>query len=112
RSATLAGPPHPPPRTPGYVWAGIVHCTAAHALLIPPPAPGGHRETDLAMLGLFGAPHLDRIRAAYDEHTPLGEGWRQRVPLHHLHPLLIHVVLFGGAYSAMTADAAVAALAA
>ncbi len=28
-------------------------------------AHGGHRETDLAMLALFGAPHLEAILRAY-----------------------------------------------
>ncbi|WP_349239565.1 fructosamine kinase family protein [Nocardia sp. CC201C] len=112
RIGTLAGPAEPPSRIHGDLWSGNVHWTDGRAMLIDPAAHGGHRETDLAMLALFGAPHLDRIRAAYDEYAPLGEGWRQRIPLHQLHPLLIHVVLFGGAHSAMTADAAVAALAA
>jgi fructosamine-3-kinase len=50
------------------------------------------------MLALFGAPHLDRILAAYNEVAPLADGWRARVPLHQLHPLLVHVALFGAAY--------------
>jgi hypothetical protein len=43
------------------------------------------------MLALFGAPHLDRIIAAYDEASPLADGWRARMFLHQLHPLLINV---------------------
>jgi len=50
------------------------------------------------MLSLFGAPHLDRILATYQEQAPLAGGWRGRVPLHQLHPLLVHVCLFGGSY--------------
>ena len=50
------------------------------------------------MLALFGAPHLDRILAAYDEAAPLGAGWRDRVPLHQVWPLLVHAALFGGGY--------------
>ena len=41
------------------------------AWLIDPAAHGGHRETDLAMLALFGCPHLDAVVAAYDEAAPL-----------------------------------------
>jgi fructosamine-3-kinase len=63
------------------------------------------------MLALFGAPHLDRILAAYDEASPLADGWRDRVPLHQLHPLLVHVALFGAGYRAQTVEAARAALA-
>jgi fructosamine-3-kinase len=50
------------------------------------------------MLALFGAPHLDRIVAAYDEVAPLADGWRARVGLHQLHPLLVHAALFGASY--------------
>ena len=64
------------------------------------------------MLALFGAPHFDRITAAYHEVTPLTAGWRARVPLHQLHPLLVHVCLFGGSYRESALAAARAALAA
>jgi fructosamine-3-kinase len=50
------------------------------------------------MLALFGAPHLDRIVAAYDEVSPLSDGWHERVALHQMHPLLVHAVLFAGGY--------------
>jgi fructosamine-3-kinase len=108
---TLAGPPEPPSRIHGDLWSGNVLWTeAGRAMVIDPAAHGGHRETDLAMLALFGAPHLDRILAAYDEASPLADGWRARVPLHQLHPLLVHVALFGAAYRARTMEAARAAL--
>ncbi|MFI7670312.1 fructosamine kinase family protein [Nocardia sp. NPDC049526] len=109
---TLAGPPEPPSRIHGDLWSGNVLWTADRALVIDPAAHGGHRETDLAMLALFGAPHLDRIRAAYHETHPLADGWRNRIPLHQLHPLLVHVVLFGGSYRSRTLTTASAALAA
>jgi fructosamine-3-kinase len=68
-------------------------------VLVDPAAHGGHRETDLAQLALFGAaPHLDRIRTAYHEVWPLADGWRERVPLHQLHLLLVHAALFGAGY--------------
>ena len=105
RIADLAGPAEPPSRIHGDCWSGNILWTDGRAALIDPAAHGGHRETDLAMLALFGAPYLDRILAAYSEAVPLADGWRQRVPLHQLHPLLVHVCLFGGGYR----DAAVAA---
>ncbi|TYB48836.1 fructosamine kinase family protein [Actinomadura chibensis] len=107
---TLAGPPEPPSRIHGDLWSGNVQWTGERALLIDPAAHGGHRETDLAMMALFGTPRLDRILAAYDEAAPLADGWRARVPLHQLHPLLVHVVLFGTSYGATLAEAARAAL--
>ncbi|QKW33213.1 fructosamine kinase family protein [Actinomadura sp. NAK00032] len=106
----LAGPPEPPSRIHGDLWSGNVQWTDDRALLIDPAAHGGHRETDLAMMALFGTPHLDTVLAAYDEAAPLADGWRGRVPLHQLHPLLVHVALFGGSYRASLVDAARASL--
>jgi len=44
------------------------------------------------------ARHLERIIAAYAEASPLADGWRERVALHQLHPVMLHAVLFGGGY--------------
>lgn len=110
RIETLAGPPEPPARIHGDLWSGNVLWSGGRGWMIDPAAHGGHRETDLAMLALFGAPHLDRIIAAYQEVRPLAEGWRARVPLHQLHPLLVHVTLFGSAYRDATVRAARSAL--
>lgn len=105
----VAGPPEPPSRIHGDLWSGnVVWGADGRAWLVDPAAHGGHRETDLAMLALFGAPHLDRIVAAYDEAHPLAGGWRERVALHQLHPLVVHAALFGGAYAARAAAAATA----
>ena len=49
------------------------------------------------MLALFGG-LSDRFVAAYAEVAPLADGWRRRQPLHQLHPLLVHALLFGGGY--------------
>lgn len=110
RAEDLAGPPEPPSRVHGDLWSGNVRWTDGRAMLIDPAAHGGHRETDLAMMALFGTPHLDRILAAYDREAPLAPGWRDRVPLHQLHPLLVHVALFGGSYRASLVEAARSAL--
>ncbi|MFC4012341.1 fructosamine kinase family protein [Nonomuraea purpurea] len=98
RFADVAGPPEPPARIHGDLWSGNVLWSGGAGVLIDPAAHGGHRETDLAMLDLFGLPYLDRVLGAYREEFPPAEGWRERVPLHQLHPLLVHVVLFGGGY--------------
>ncbi|MGH4015741.1 MAG: fructosamine kinase family protein [Pseudonocardiaceae bacterium] len=106
----LAGPAEPPARLHGDLWSGNVHAGAGgRAWLLDPAAHGGHRETDLAMLALFGYPHLDRVLTGYQAATPLAPGWQARVPLHQLFPLLVHVVLFGGGYGASAAAAARAA---
>lgn len=94
------GGAEPPARIHGDLWPGNVLWGAdGRAWLVDPAAQGGHRETDLAQLALFGgAPHLDRVLAAYQEAWPLADGWRERVPLHQLHLLLVHTALFGAAY--------------
>jgi fructosamine-3-kinase len=112
RITELAGPAEPPSRLHGDCWSGNVQWSGGRGWLIDPAAHGGHRETDLAMLALFGAPFLDRILASYDETAPLAAGWRARVPLHQLHPLLVHACLFGAGYAEPVAQAARAALAA
>jgi fructosamine-3-kinase len=111
RIGELAGPPEPPSRIHGDLWSGNLLWSGGRGWLIDPAAHGGHRETDLAMLSLFGAPRLAEIVAGYTETVPLADGWRSRVPLHQLHPLLVHVCLFGGGYAAQLAAAARAALA-
>ncbi len=106
----LAGEPEPPARVHGDLWNGNVLWAGRDAVLIDPAAHGGHREADLAMLALFGLPHLERVRDAYNEVAPLASGWRSRVALHQLHPLLVHVCLFGAAYRTTTLEAARTAL--
>ncbi len=100
RLPALAGPPEPPARLHGDLWNGnVVWGADGHARLIDPAAHGGHRETDLAMLRLFGCPHLDRVLAGYQRVAPLADGWAERVGLHQLFPLLVHAVLFGRGYA-------------
>lgn len=110
----LDHPDDRPARIHGDLWTGNVLWApadaGAEAVLIDPAAHGGHRETDLAMLALFGAPHLAEILRGYDEAHPLRAGWRDRVPLHQLHPLATHSAGHGAGYAVALADAARAVL--
>ena len=94
-----------PARCHGDLWAGNVLWSPEGAVLIDPAAHGGHPETDLAALQLFGIAHQERILGAYQEAAGWDSSWRQRVPLHQLHLLFLHVAVFGGSYvrQAMTA---------
>ncbi|HEY3995808.1 MAG TPA: fructosamine kinase family protein [Mycobacterium sp.] len=102
----------PPARLHGDLWSGNLMWTPDGVVLIDPAAHGGHRETDLAMLVLFGCPHYEAVAAGYQQVRALRPGWRDRIGLHQLFPLLAHVVLFGGGYAQQTHEAARTALAA
>ncbi|OZB46842.1 MAG: fructosamine kinase [Cellulomonas sp. 14-74-6] len=87
-----------PARLHGDLWSGNVVWTVAGATLVDPAAHGGHRETDLAMLALFGLPYLELVLEAYQDVHPLRRGWQHRVGLHQLYPVGVHALLFGGGY--------------
>ena len=98
RLLELGGEAEPPARLHGDLWAGnrLVDVDG-DSWLIDPAGHGGHREFDLAMMrvfGGFGAAVFD----AYNDRLPLADGWRARVPLHQLAPLVVHAIKFGGGY--------------
>ncbi len=96
----LGGDPEPPARLHGDLWAGnrLVDVDG-DSWLIDPAAHGGHREFDLAMMELFGG-FGEACFAEYRSASPLADGWRDRVPLHQLAPLVVHAIKFGGGYVA------------
>ncbi len=93
-------------RIHGDLWGGNIvwEQVGGHTVgtLIDPSAHGGHAETDLAELALFGVDHRDAIIAGYQEVSPLADGWRERVAVHQFHMLLVHCALFGGHYLRQT----------
>ena len=92
------GPEEPPARLHGDLWSGNAICDASGVpWLVDPAVYGGHREIDLAMMDLFGG-FSKRVFDAYDEAFPLAPGWRERIALYQLYPLLVHLNLFGSGY--------------
>ena len=100
-------PAEPPARLHGDLWSGnVLGDHHGRPWLIDPAAYGGHREMDFAMLDLFGRIPA-RTAAAYEEVAPFADGWRQRIPLWQLFPLLVHAVLFGAGYLGQARELAV-----
>jgi fructosamine-3-kinase len=105
----LCGPAEPPARLHGDLWGGnMISDDLGEPCLIDPAVYGGHREIDLAMMKLFGG-FGARVFAAYKEAYPLADGYRERVALYQLYPLMVHVNLFGGGYLPQV-EAALAAI--
>jgi fructosamine-3-kinase len=98
RLPELCGPPEPPARLHGDLWAGnLLVDDGGTPCLCDPAVYGGHREIDLAMMRLFGG-YGPRVFAAYGDAWPLAPGHEERVTLYQLYPLMVHVNLFGGGY--------------
>jgi fructosamine-3-kinase len=101
----LGGDPEPPARLHGDLWGGNrLVGEDGGSWLIDPAAHGGHREFDLAMMRLFGG-FDESCFGAYDDAFPVAPGWRERVPLHQLAPLLVHAIKFAGGYVRAVEDA-------
>ncbi|MEZ5382401.1 MAG: fructosamine kinase family protein [Microthrixaceae bacterium] len=100
RLGRMGVPREPPARLHGDLWAGNRLMDGdGNSWLIDPASHGGHREFDLAMMALFGG-FGPACWAAYEEASPLADGWQDRVPLHQLAPLITHAIKFGGGYVA------------
>jgi len=105
RLGELCGPAEPPARLHGDLWSGnVMTGSDGRRWLIDPAVYGGHREIDLAMLRLFGAPGPGLL-AAYEEVAPLAAGHEERVELYQVLPLLTHAALFGGGWGASALSA-------
>jgi len=90
-------PGHPPAALlHGDVWGGnVLVADGRISGLIDPACYRGDREVDVAMPTLF-----DHPPACFFDALDLAPGWRDRLPVYRLWPLLVHVRLFGGGYLA------------
>lgn len=92
-------PPEPPALVHGDLWSGnFLFDQAGQVVLIDPAVYFGHREVDIAMSTLFGQ-FDDEFYHAYHGAYPMETGWKERLDIYNLYPLLIHVNLFGGGYA-------------
>jgi protein-ribulosamine 3-kinase len=82
----------------GDLWNGNVMPSVKGPAIFDPAVYFGHRETDLAMTTLFGG-FDSRFYSAYNEEFKLEKGWKERLDIYNLYPLLVHVNLFGGNYA-------------
>lgn len=90
-------PKEPPSLLHGDLWSGNFLVNESGPVLIDPAVYFGFREMDIAMSKLFSG-FDDRFYSSYNEQNPLSDGWKDRLDLCNLYPLLVHVNLFGGSY--------------
>jgi len=91
-------PDEPPSLIHGDLWSGNYHVDEkGKACIIDPAVYYGSREMDIGMsrlFGVFGGNFYD----AYNEAWPMETGWRERIEICNLYPLMVHVNLFGAGY--------------
>lgn len=91
-------PIEPPSLLHGDLWNGnFMTGNDGEAWLVDPAIYFGHREMDLAMSKLFGG-FEQEFYDSYSSEFPLAPGFDDRVDIHNLYPLMVHVNLFGGSY--------------
>lgn len=83
----------------GDLWSGnYLFDESGSAVLIDPAVYYGHPEMDLAFSKMFGGFSAGFYRG-YESVQPLDPGFEERIPIHNIYPLLVHVNLFGGHYT-------------
>jgi protein-ribulosamine 3-kinase len=82
----------------GDLWSGNIMVGAnGHAALVDPSAYYGLREAEIAFTTLFGG-FKKEFYDAYTHSKPLEPGFKDRIDLYNLYPLMVHLNLFGGGY--------------
>lgn len=82
----------------GDLWSGnYMVDEKGDACIIDPAVYYGFREMDIGMSRLFGVFGGD-FYEAYNEAWPMAPGWRDRIEICNLYPLMVHVNLFGAGY--------------
>lgn len=82
----------------GDLWNGnFITSEEGRVCLIDPAVYYGHREADIAMSTLFEG-FGPEFYSAYQETFPMEKGWKERLDIYNLYPLLVHLNLFGSGY--------------
>lgn len=82
----------------GDLWGGnYMTGENGQPVIIDPAVYYGNREMDLGMSKLFGG-FDPRFYEMYHEVFPLQPGWKERLDICNLYPLMVHVNLFGTGY--------------
>jgi protein-ribulosamine 3-kinase len=82
----------------GDLWSGnIMRGKNGSPALIDPAVYFGHREMDLAFSRLFGG-FDEGFYQSYETVFPLEPGFKERIHVYNLYPLLVHLLLFGKSY--------------
>lgn len=91
-------PVEPPSLIHGDLWSGnYMVDDKGEACIIDPAVYYGHREMDIGMSRLFGV-FGSGFYESYNEDWPMAPGWRERIEICNLYPLMVHVNLFGAGY--------------
>lgn len=82
----------------GDLWSGnYMVDEMGNACIIDPAVYYGSREMDIGMSQLFGG-FSPAFYNAYNEAWPMQPGWKERIEICNLYPLMVHVNLFGAGY--------------
>ena len=82
----------------GDLWQGNVMCDSEqYPIFIDPAVYYGHRETDLAMMKLFGG-FDEKVFEVYYRDFPLQMDWEIREKIYQLYHILNHANLFSSNY--------------
>ncbi|WP_340200247.1 fructosamine kinase family protein [Ascidiimonas sp. W6] len=93
-------PKEPPALVHGDLWQGnTITASNGFIYIIDPAVHYGHRETDIAMMLLFGGFSM-QLFESYHELYPLTHSWKDRLDIWQLYYLLVHLNLFGSSYYA------------
>ena len=86
----------------GDLWSGNVMSGEGKPYIFDPAVYFGHREAEIAFTTLFGG-FDTKFYDAYSTVFPLQPGYKERMELFNLYPLLVHVNLFGQSYMSQVA---------